>query len=116
MWNSRVSVLLAARRFGVDLVERVAIRAFLFRQARVRAEDARLPQDADVGRVDVLVGREGDAVAVLGPVHRVGHVADSEQVAALEERDAVHRRETLAALDLRRDGTKRRIADQPRVE
>jgi hypothetical protein len=43
-------------------------------------------------------------------------MTDSQQVAALEERDAVGRGEALPALDLPGHGTKLRIVDQPRVE
>ena len=87
-------------RFGVDLLHRVAVRAVFFRQPRVRAEDAGLPQDADVRRIDVLVRGERDAVAVLRAIDRVGHVAEADQVGAGEQRDAVFRRQPLAALDL----------------
>ena len=42
----------------------------------------------------MLVGRERHAVAVLGAIDRVGHVADAEQIGALEQRDAVGLRES----------------------
>ena len=106
MWNSRVSAVARRLGLGQHLLQRVAIRALFLRQARVRAEHAGLPQDADVRRIDVLVGGEGDAVAVLRAVHRVGQCAEAEQVRRAEERDAVVVREPLAALrPCRRSGT-----------
>ena len=42
----------------VHLIHRVAIRPGFLGQPRVRAEDARLAKDADVGRIDVLVRGE----------------------------------------------------------
>ncbi len=62
---------------GEDLLERVPVRAVFLRQPRIPAEDAGLPQDADVRRVDVLIRREGDDVAVLRAVHRVRQRADA---------------------------------------
>ena len=100
MWNSRVSVLFAARRFGEHLIERVAIRAFFLRQARVRAEDAGLPQDADVRRIDVLVRRERDAVAVLRAVHRVGQWPRPRRSGVSKSATPSAGDEPLAALDL----------------
>src|SRR5678809_127521 len=69
-------------RFLPDLLHGVAVRALLFGESRVRAEDARLPQDADVGRVDVLIGGEHHPVAVLGAVYRVGEMADAGDIVA----------------------------------
>jgi hypothetical protein len=105
-----------ALRLGIHLIHRVAVRPLFLGQTRVRAEDAGLPQNADVGRVDVLIGREGDAVTVSRAVHCVGHVADSDDVAAFEECDAVFHREPLAMLDLVGERGKSRIADQRTVE
>ena len=55
------------RGFRVHLIHRVAIRARFLRQSRVRAEDARLAKDADVGRIDVLVRREVHACCRASP-------------------------------------------------
>src|SRR6185295_10864660 len=42
-------------RLGEDFLEAARVRAVFLRHARERAEDARVAQDADVGRIDVLV-------------------------------------------------------------
>ena len=86
MWNSVVSPFARRLGLGEHLLERVAVRALFLRQPRVPAEDARLPQDADVRRVDVLVRGERDDVAVLRAVHGVGQRADAEEVGRVEER------------------------------
>ena len=54
------------RCFFEHLLEGVAIGAVFFRQSRIRAEDTRLSQRTDVRRVDVLIRREQNVIAVLG--------------------------------------------------
>ncbi len=103
--------VLGLPRLGHNLVERVAIRALFLGQARIAAEHAGGAQRADVRRVDVLVRREGDDVAVLGAVHRVGERADAGEVARFEHRDAVGLREPLALPHLFRDPAHHRIGD-----
>src|ERR1700752_845574 len=49
---------------GKDFLEAARIRAVFLRHARERAEHARVAQDANVGRIDVLVRREVYAAAV----------------------------------------------------
>ena len=99
------------RRFREHLLERVAIRAVFLRKARVRAEHARLAQDADVRRVDVLVGGERDAIAVLRAVHGVRERARRRGGPACGRATrALGVRESLARRDLVGDRAKRRIA------
>ncbi len=106
----------ALRRLVPDLLHRVAVRALLLREPRVGAEDARPPEDADVGRVDVLVGGEGDAAAVAGPARRIGHRADAEEIGRAEEREPVVVGETLPVAHLPGDRAERGIGDQRYVE
>ena len=77
-----------SRRLGLGqhLVERVAIRAIFFRQARVPAEDTRLAQDADVRRVDVLVRGEVDAVAMRARFIASASAPMPSEVGRVEER------------------------------
>jgi hypothetical protein len=98
-------------RLGQHLLQRVAVRTLLLGQARVRAEHAGLAQRADVGRVDVLVGGEGDAVAVHRAVAGVGQGAEAVQVRRPEQGDALVGRQALAALNLVGDGQEGRIGD-----
>jgi hypothetical protein len=91
MWNSRTGVSRdrAASWNASSSVHRV--RAVLARRARERAERARRAQDADVGRVQVLVRADEDAVAVLLAIDPVGERADAEQVVRLEQREPIGR-------------------------
>jgi hypothetical protein len=50
------------------LFERSGVRAVLLRNPRERAERAGIPQDADVRRIDVLIGGEEYAIAVAARV------------------------------------------------
>ena len=67
-------------RLVKHLVERTRVGAFLLRHPGEGAEDAGVPQDADVGGIDVLIGGEEHPVAVAAPVGVVGQGAESEQV------------------------------------
>ena len=79
----------SGRGLGEYLVESVMIRAFFLRQSREGAEHARLPQVADVGRIDVLIGGESDYVTVLAAVGVIGEHADGEQVRRCKEQHGV---------------------------
>jgi len=72
------------------------------------AEDAGVPQNADVGRIDVLIRREVDAVAVPPPVGEIGEAADRQQVGRCKKREAILARQSLAAFDL--------VADRSEVQ
>ena len=103
-------------RFGVYLVERVVICAFFLRQPRKGAEDAGLTQVADVGRIDVLVGRERHDVAVLAAIGVVGKHPHSEEVGRCEEKLRVGVREALVRSHLFSHGSERAIGDLREVE
>src|SRR5712691_2448221 len=90
---------------GEHVVERAGVGARLRRHARERAEHARVTQHADVGGVDVLVGGEVDAVAVVAAVGEVGEAADREEVGRVEQRQRVVPGQPLAALDLVSEGS-----------
>src|SRR5437879_4402388 len=96
-------------RLREHLVEAARVVPLFLRHSGERAEHARVPQDTDVGGIDVLVRREGDAVAVPGAVHLVGQPADREEVRRGEEREAVLARQTLAALNLLGDRDERGV-------
>jgi len=72
-------------RLGVHLIQSIVVSALFLRQPGERAEDAGLPQIADVRRVYVLIGGEGDHVAVLTTVGIVGEHPHSEQIRRCEE-------------------------------
>src|SRR5690242_28465 len=95
---------------GEHFVERAGVRAVLPGHPRERTEHARVAQDAHVGGVDVLVGGEGDAVAVLATVRLVRQAADGEEVVRAEQRERVVARQAFVARDLVRDRVERGIA------
>ena len=101
MWNSASAPLRAGSRLGEHLLQRVAVRAVFLRQPRVRAEHARLPQDADVRRIDVLVRRERDdgRRASRGSPRRPARRGRAGP-AMRKSVDAVGRRQPLARRDL----------------
>ena len=68
------------RRFVIHLFQRPGVGPVFLRHAREGAEDAGLPQDADVGRIEVLIGGEEDPVAVLPAVGQVGQPPYAEEV------------------------------------
>src|ERR1051326_967138 len=96
--------ILARRvRLGEHVLEAARVGAVFLRHARERAEDAGVAQDADVGRIDVLVRREVDAIAVPAAVREIGEPADRQQVVRCEKREAILARQPLSPLDLLRD-------------
>ncbi len=101
---------------GERLLHRVAIGALFLGQAGVGAEDARLAQDADVRRVDVLVGGKVHAIAVSRAVGRVGEHAEAVQVGRGEERGGVGGVEPLTALHALGDRAECRIAQSCPVD
>jgi hypothetical protein len=72
--------ILRLHRLGHHLIHGVAIGAILLGETGVAAEDAGLPQHADIGGIDVLVGGEGDHAAVLRLVDGVGHGPHAQQI------------------------------------
>ena len=96
-------------RLGEDFIQTARIRAIFLRHARKRAEHARIAQDADVRRVDVLIGGEIDTVAVLATVRDVCQATDGQQVGGCKKREAILAREPLAAFHFRGNGDELRI-------
>ena len=68
--------------------------------------------DADVRGVDVLVGGEGDGVAVLRAIHAVGQRADRDQVVRLVQRERVRGVEAFTGGDLLRDARDDRVGHE----
>jgi hypothetical protein len=101
---------------GEYLVERVVICAFLLRQSGEGAENAGLTQIADVGRINVLIGRECHDVAVLAAIGVVGKHPDSEKIGRCEEQLGVGVREALVRTHLLSQGSERSIGDLREVE
>ena len=90
---------------GEHLLEGIPVRAIFLRQSCIPAEDAGLPQDADVRRVDVLIRREGHDAAVLRAVHCVRQRAHAQEVGRLIERQAVRIIQPLAGRELLGNGS-----------
>ncbi len=87
-------------RLVVHLLERPRVRTLFLRHPGERAEHAGVPEDADVGRIDVLVGREQDAVAVPARVGEVRQAAEPEEIGRSVERHAVRGVQPLAGKHL----------------
>src|SRR5437660_4535945 len=95
-----------ARRVGFReyFLEAPRVGAVFFRHPGERTEHAGVAQNADVRRIDVLVGGEVDAVAIAPSVCEVREVAEGEQVVRGKQREAILAGEPLAAFDLGRNG------------
>src|SRR6267378_3135162 len=89
--------------FGKDFFQTARVGAGFLGHAGKGAEDAGVAQDADVGRIDVLVGGEVDALAVLADVGQVRHLSQRQQVVRCKKREAILAREPLASVDLLRN-------------
>ena len=102
----------AARLLGLveHFVQRAGVGALLLRHPREGAEHAGVPEDADVGRIDVLVGGEEHPVAVPAPVGGVGESPEAEQVGRLVERNALRGRKALTRRHLLGDGAQLGVA------
>ena len=87
-------------RLGEDLVETARVGPVFFGHPRERAEHAGVAQDADIGRIDVLVGGEVDALAVLARVGEGRESPDCQQVVRCEKREAILARQPFAPFDL----------------
>src|SRR5574341_200818 len=94
-----------ARRagFGEDFLQAAGVGAVFLRHARERAEHAGIAQDADVGRIDVLVRRKVDTAAVTPLIGEVREPADGEEVGRSKKREAILAREPFAVFDLVRN-------------
>src|SRR5258706_2831672 len=97
-------------RFREYFVEAPGVGAVLFRHPRERTEHARVAQNADVRRIDVLVCGKVHSVAIASSVCEVREVAEGEQVVRCKKREAILARQSLARFYLRRDGDERRIS------
>ena len=102
-----------ARRVGLreDFLEAAGIRAVFLRHAGKRTKHAGVAQNADVGRIDVLVGGEVNALAVVPPIGEIGKTADREQVGRSKKRETILACQTLRSLDLFRDWAEFRISN-----
>src|SRR4051812_34312292 len=114
LWMQAADNVKLARRvvacrigFGEYFFEAARIRAVFFGHARKRTEDAGVAQDADVGRIDVLVGGKVHSMAIAPSVCEVREVAEGEQIARCKKRETILARESLAAFDLIRNGDER---------
>src|SRR6266699_2246241 len=96
-------------RLREDFLEAARVGAIFFRHTRERAENTGVAQDADVRRIDVLIGREIDAVAVLATVREVCQATDGQQVGGCKKREAILAREPLAAFHFRGNRDELRI-------
>ena len=103
-------------RFREDLLERPGIRPVLLGHPGERAEHAGVAENADVGRIDVLVGGEEDPVAVAAPVGRIGEEAESEQVGGPVERHTLGGVQALPCLHLCGDRVEGRVAKAGQVD
>src|SRR5216110_2328885 len=94
-------------RLGEHLLQAARVGAVFFGHARKRTEHAGVAKDADVGRIDVLVGGKVHAIAIAPSVREVREVAEGEQIVRCKKREAILARESLAAFDLVRNGDER---------
>src|SRR5439155_17030833 len=67
-------------------------------------EDAGVAQDADVGRIDVLIRREIHSIAITAPVGEIGELTDRQQVGRCKKREAILARQPFATLHFCGDG------------
>ncbi len=91
-------------RFREYFLEAPRVGAVFFRHPGERTEHAGVAQNADVRRIDVLIGGEGDAVAVPAPVGEVRETPERQQVVRCKKREAILARQSLALFYFRRDG------------
>src|SRR5207245_6412913 len=90
-----------------DVLDRVlegAGLAFLSREAAERARE-----DAHVGRRDVAVEDEIDAIALARGFHVIGHAPEAQEIVGLEEEQPVVAGEASPRLDLVPDGRQTRV-------
>jgi hypothetical protein len=101
-----------ARLLGLveHLLQRASVGAVLLRHPRKGAEHARVPENADIGRIDVLIGGEEHPVAVPPPVGEIRQGAKAEQIGGLVKSDPVGAGEALARAHLVGDGNQTGIA------
>src|SRR5207245_2995623 len=100
--NVELAGWIVARGIGLGehLVQAARVRAVFFRHPREGAEHAGVAQDADIRRIDVLIGGEVDALAVLAHVRKVREATDGQEVVRCKKREAILARQPLAAFDL----------------
>src|SRR3989442_4489648 len=91
-------------RFGEHLVQAARVGAVFLRHAREGTEDAGVAQDADIGRIDVLIRREVNALAVPTSIGKVGQPTDGQQVVRCKKREAILARQPFATFNFRGDG------------
>src|SRR6266550_3032654 len=96
-------------RFREYFVEAARVGAVFFRHPGERTEHAGVAQNADIRRIDVLVGGKVHAVAIAPRVGEVREVAEGEQVVRGKQREAVLACEPLAAFDLGSNGCEARL-------
>ena len=97
-------------RLLIDLFERSGVGPLLLGHPGERAKHAGVPQDADIGGIEVLIGREEHPVPVLPLVGERGELSQAEDVAGLVQRDPLGRVEPLSCQNPLGDGSQGRIA------
>src|SRR5215211_4842655 len=98
------------------LVERSRVRTLLLRHAREGAERARVPEDADVRGVDVLICGKEDPVSVAEPVGVIGECAESQKIRGGVKDYCVISAEPLAPAHLLGDRAEQRITQPSQVD
>jgi hypothetical protein len=108
----------AARLLGLleDLLQRPGVGPLLLRHAREGAEDAGVPQDADVGGIDVLIGGEEHAIAVPPAVGVVRQAAQPQEIGRRVERARIGRVQPFPPQHLFADRPQGGIAQPGEVE
>ena len=91
------------------VLDRVLVGAVRARPAREAAEGAR--EHADVGRRDVAVDDEVDAVPLALALDVVGHPSDAQEVLGVEQGEAGRAVEPLARANLIPDRLEPRVAE-----
>src|SRR5687768_5616967 len=91
------------------LLERVPVCAFFLREPRERTKNARLPEIADVGWVDVLIGGKCHDVAVSERIHMRSKRSETEKIRRAKHDSGVMGIESRARQDLFANRAKRHV-------
>ena len=99
----------------IDLRQRAGIGIRFFRGPRERTEHAGVPQHADVGRIEVLVGGEEDPVAVNPLIGERGELTQTQDIGGVVESDPLGGVEPLARQHFLGDRPESGIAKAGRI-
>jgi hypothetical protein len=102
--------------FLKHLIQRAGVGALLLRHPGKGAEGAGVPQYADVGRIDVLVGGKEDPISVAGMVGKLGQHADPQQIGRGIQGQTILPVQPHAGRDLLGNRTQQRITEAGRVK